>query len=135
MPPTPLVVLEIDDNTSPEQAPFAHDVSVWSFQGDLNLHTRTAAETFRAVHETLDGSRFRGYPERAARATVELFDAAVGADEVTWLTGAELAAAAHLIPAGDTWVERSVRMLFETVALAGRYFGPDRVRLVFAFGG
>lgn len=133
MPATPLVVLEIDDNTPPELAPFTCDVSAWSFKHDYNLGTRTAAETFRAVHAALDGSRFRGYPDRAARATVGLLDAAVGADEVTWLTGAELAAAGHLVPAGDSGVERSVRMLFETVALAGRYFGPDRVRLVFAF--
>ena len=135
MPPTPLVVLEIDDNTPPGLAPFMHDVSMWSFEYDYNLGTRTAAETFRAVHEACAGSRFRGYPAKAARATVELFDAAVGADEVTWLTGAELSGTGPLLPAGDSQVEHSVRMLFETVALVGRHFGPDRVRLVFAFGG
>lgn len=132
MPPTPLVVLETDDNTPPELTPFTYEVSVWSFECDLNLGTRTAAETFRAVHATLGGSQFRGYPERAARTTVELLDARVGADEVTWLTGVELAAVGPLLPVGWSQVERSVRMLFEAVCSAGRYFGPDRVRLVFA---
>ena len=45
MPPTPIVVLEIDDNTPADLAPFSYDVSVWSFHRDLNLHTRTAAAT------------------------------------------------------------------------------------------
>jgi hypothetical protein len=44
-----------------------------------------------------------------------------------------LAAARSLLPTGETGVERTLRMLFETVELAGRHFGPDRVRLVFAF--
>jgi hypothetical protein len=133
MPPTPIVVLEIDDNTPADLAPFLHDVSVWSFQHDFNLHTRTAAATFRTIHENLGGSRFRGYPERAARATRELLDRFVDAEEVTWLTGEELAAVHPCLLTGDTAVERSLRMLFDAVEVAGRHFGPDRVRLVFAF--
>ena len=133
MPPTPLVVLEIDDNTPPELAPFTYDVSVWCFEHDFNLSTRTAAETFRALHEVLGGSQFRGYPDRVARATSELFYRFVGPEEVTWLSGAELATARSCLPSGDSAVDRTLKMLFDTVEVAGRYFGPDRVRLVFAF--
>jgi hypothetical protein len=104
-------VLEIDDNTPPDLAPFSRDVSVWSFQHDLNLHTRPAAATFRAIHEALGGSRFRGYPERVARATRELLDHFVDAEEVTWLTGEELAAAHPCLPTGESAVERTLRML------------------------
>ena len=133
MPPTPIVVLEIDDNTPQDLAPFTNDVSMWNFKDDFNLGTRTAAETFRAIHKALGGSIFRGYPERVARTTRELLNGFVGAEEVTWLTGAELAAVGALLPTGGTSVERSLRMLFETVEVAGRHFGSDRVRLVFAF--
>jgi hypothetical protein len=62
-----------------------------------------------------------------------LFDGLVEPSEVTWLTGAEIAAGRESFPCGDTEVERSLRMLHDTVEVAGRYFGPDRVRLVFAF--
>ncbi len=88
---------------------------------------------FRAIHEALGGSRFRGYSERVARATRELLDDFVDAEEVTWLTGEELAAVHPCLPIGDTAVDRTLRMLFDTVEVAGRHFGPDRVRLVFAF--
>src|SRR4051812_10841287 len=114
MPPTPIVVLEIDDNTPPDLAPFMYDISMWSFENDFNLGTRTAAETFRSIHEALDGSRYRGYPERVARTTFELLNGLVEAEEVTWLTGAELAAFGPLLPTGETSVEKSLRMLFET---------------------
>src|SRR5947199_383915 len=90
MTPTPKVVLEIDDNTPADQPAFTHDVSMWSFDGDLNLRTRTGAEVFRKMHEAADSSRFRGYPERAAEKTIKLFDSFVGAAEVTWLTAAEI---------------------------------------------
>jgi hypothetical protein len=133
MPPTPIVVLEIDDNTPPHVPPFTNDVSMWSFEHDLNLGTRTAAETFRAFHEALDGSKFRGYPERVARATFAVFNGRVQAEEVTWLSGTELAASAALIPTGGASIERSLRKLFDTVAVTGRQFGMDRVRLVFTF--
>jgi hypothetical protein len=133
MPSTPIVVLEIDDNTPRELPPFAMDVSAWSFQHDFNLATRTAAETFRKIHSALWDSKFRGYPDRVAPSTWELFDGLVEAEEVTWLTGAELAAARSFLPTGESAVERTLKMLFETVEVAGRHFGPDRVRLVFAF--
>ena len=133
MPPTPIVVLEIDDSTPADQAPFTQDVSMWSFANDQNLGTRTASETFRTIHEASDGSRSRGYPERVTRATFELLNGFVEAEEVTWRDGAELAACHSLLPTGETAVEKSLHMLFETVATAGRHFGPDRMRLVFAF--
>jgi hypothetical protein len=133
MPSTPIVVLEIDDNTPRELPPFTMDVSAWSFQHDFNLATRTAAETLRKINAALSGSKFRGYPDKVAPSTWELLDRLVEAEEVTWLTGTELAAARSLLPTGETGVERTLRMLFETVELAGRHFGPDRVRLVFAF--
>src|SRR5690348_4338251 len=79
MPPTPKVVLEIDDNTPAGEPPFTYDVSMWSFDDDLNLATRTGAEVFREMHKAADSSRFRGYPERAAQGTVELFNAFVDA--------------------------------------------------------
>jgi hypothetical protein len=132
MPPTPIVVLEIDDNTPPDLPPFTNDVSMWNCQHDLNLATRTASETFRALLERSGNSEYRGYPVRVARATVELFDGYVDPSEVTWLTGAEVAAVRDCFPSGDTEVERSLRMLQETVEVAGRSFGLDRVRLVFA---
>ena len=62
-----------------------------------------------------------------------LLDRLVEAEEVTWLTGAELAAERSFFPTGESAVERTLRMVFETVEVAGRHFGPDRVRLVFAF--
>lgn len=132
MPPTPIVVLEIDDNTPPDLPPFTNDVSMWSFEDDLNLATRTASETFQALLERSGSSAYRGYPVRVARATEELFDRFVEPSEVTWLTGAEIAANRDCVPSGETEVERSLRMLQETVEVAGRYFGLDRVRLVFA---
>ena len=133
MPPTPLVVLEIDDTTPRGLAPFSHDVSVWSFEHDLNLHTRTAAQAFRTLHEIQGGSKFRGYPDTIAPATSRLFDSFVDASEVTWLTGTEVAAGRSCVPTGDSDVVRSLRMLFDVVEVAARHFGPDRVRLVFAF--
>lgn len=106
---------------------------MWNFRHDFNLATRTATETFRALLERSGGSEYRGYPLRVARATAELFDGLVEPSEVTWLTGAEIAAGRDCFPSGDTEVERSLKMLQDTVEVAGRYFGPDRVRLVFAF--
>jgi len=133
MPPTPKVTLEIDDN-SPEDAPaFTSDPSTWSFDDDFNHGTRTAAETFRAMHKHVGGSIFRGYPERASKATLGLFDRFVDADEVTWLSAAELSGERPWLPTGTSHVERSMQMLFETVDVAARHFGPERVRLVFAF--
>ena len=133
MPTTPIVVLEIDDNTPRELPPFTMDVSAWSFQHDFNLATRTATETFKKINEAVTGSKFRGYPDRVAPSTLELLGGLAEASEVTWLTGAELAAARSLVPTGESDVERTLRMVFETVQVAGQHFGPDRVRLVFAF--
>ena len=133
MPPTPIVVLEIDDNTSPQHPPFTNDVSMWSFADDLNLRTRTAAATFRTLHEACGRSTFRGYPDRAARGTVALLDSFIEASQVTWLTAAELAGDRPWLSRGDSPVERSLRLVFEAVDAAARHFGPERVRLVFAF--
>jgi hypothetical protein len=133
MPPTPKVVLEIDDN-SPDDAPsFTSEPSMWSFANDLNHSTRTAAETFREMHRVVGGSVFRGYPKRASQATIELFDRFAEANEVTWLSAQELSSGRPWLPTGETPVERSMRILFEAVDIAAGYFGPDRVRLVFAF--
>ena len=55
-----------------------------------DLGGQHGAEVFRKMHEAADSSRFRGYPDRAARGTVKLLDAFVDASEVTWLTVAEL---------------------------------------------
>jgi hypothetical protein len=134
MPPTPIVVLEIDDNTRPDLAPFSHDLSVSSFHHgpNLNLHTRTAAATFRVIHEALGGRSSRGDPERVTRATRELLDDFADAEEVAGFTGEELASVHPYLPTGDTAVGRTLRMLFDTVEVAGHHFGPDRVRLVFA---
>lgn len=134
MPVTPTVVLEIDDNTPADQKPFTNDVSLWDFSEDLNLHTRTAAEVFRKLHDAVDSSAFRGYPERATRATRELFGGLFESSEITWITAAEIPPDRVWLPTGDSSVERSVRMLFETLDVAARHFGADRVRLVFAFG-
>src|SRR4051794_34572750 len=101
MPPTPKVVLEIDDNTSADLPPFTNDVSMWSFDADLNLASRTGAEVFRKMHESADSSRFRGYPERAAAGTVKLFDSFVDASEVTWLTAAEVGSERPWLPRDD----------------------------------
>jgi hypothetical protein len=131
---TPTVVLEIDDNTSSDQKPFTNDVSMWDFSRDLNLQTRTGAEVFRRLHDAAGSSVFRGYPERVAHATRELFDRLFEPSEITWLTAAEIPSDRGWLPAGDSSVERSVRMLFETLDVAVRHFGADRVRLVFAFG-
>ena len=135
MPPTPKVVLEIDDNTPADLPPFTHDVSMWSFDDDLNLATRTGAEVFRKMHEAADSSRFRGYPERAARGTVELFDSFVDASEVTWLTVAELGRERSWLPRDfpDHSVVRTLHALFGAIDAVATQFGPDRVRLVFAF--
>jgi hypothetical protein len=135
MPPTPKVVLEIDDNTPADMPPFTCDVSMWSFGDDLNLATRTGAEVFRNLHEAVDSSRFRGYPERAAGGTVELFGALVDAPEVTWLTAAELAGDRPWLPRGhpDDAVHRTLYAVFRTVDVVASHFGRDRVRLVFAF--
>jgi hypothetical protein len=133
MPVTPTVVLEIDDNTPANQKPFTNDVSMWSFADDLNVQTRTGAEVFRKLHASTGSSTFRGYPERAARATRETFDGLVEPTEVTWVTAAELPVDRGWLPAGDSQVERSLRMMFEAFELAARQFGADRVRLVFAF--
>src|SRR5687768_14210933 len=97
MQPTPLVVIEIDDNTPSDQQPFSNDASVWNLKDDFNLHTRTAADTFRAIHALYE-ARFRGFPIEAARATLELFHGFVDAEEVTWLNGAELTAARSCFP-------------------------------------
>ncbi len=132
MPTFPLVVLEIDDNSEPEMAPFTHDASVWSFLGDLNVTTRTGTNTLTAIHAAIDESRFRGYPKNVSKTTVELIDSLVEG-EVTWLSGAELAEVGPLLPTGDSPIERSLRTVFEVVELVGRQFSPERVRLVFGF--
>lgn len=134
MPPTPLVVLEIDDNTPADRPPFSNDASMWSFADDLNLYTRTAEETFRRVHRLAGSVVFRGYPPNRTDATLALFgNRGVRPTEVTWLTSAELPGDRAWLPDGPGEVDRSVRMLFETVEVAARHFGRDRVRLVFAF--
>jgi hypothetical protein len=133
MPVTPTVVLEIDDNSPADQKPFTNDPSMWSFSNDFNLRTRTGAEVFRKLHAMVGSSTFRGYPERPARATRELFDGLVEPAEITWLTASELPVDRGWRPTGDSPVEQSLRMLFETFELAARRFGADRVRLVFAF--
>ena len=133
MPPTPIVVLEIDDSTPADEPPFTNDVSMWSFADDGNLGTRTASETFFRLLKLVGGTSYRGYPERAHRHTVTLFDGFVEASEVTWLTAAEIGSDRPWLPSGSSSVERSLRMLFETVDIVARHFGPDRVRIVFAF--
>lgn len=135
MPPTPKVVLEIDDNTSADLPPFTHDVSMWSFDDDLNLATRTAAEVFRKMHEAAGGSRFRGYPERAADSTLKLFEAFVDASEVTWLTAAEIGGERPWLPRDhlEHPVVRSLHALFGAMDAVAAQFGANRVRLVFAF--
>ena len=62
MPSTPIVVLEIDDNTPRELPPFTMDVSAWSFQHDFNLATRTAAETFRKINAAAGGLKLPWLP-------------------------------------------------------------------------
>lgn len=133
MPPTPIVVLEFDDNTPANEPPFSYDVSMWSFEYDLKFRTRTAAETFRKLHEAAGGAKFRGYPANAARGTHALLDAFVEPAEVTWLCAAELQGERAWLPKGNSEVERGLRMLFDTMDIAGRHFGTDRIRLVFAF--
>src|SRR5687768_835747 len=117
MPPTPKVVLEIDDSTPADKPAFTHDVSMWSFDDDLNLATRTAAEVFRKMHEAAGSSRFRGYPERAAAGTIKLFDSFVDAAEVTWLTAAELGTERPWLPRDfpENDVRRTLSALFATV--------------------
>jgi hypothetical protein len=115
MPPTPIVVLEIDDNTPPTEAPFTNDVSMWSMEHDMNLHTRTAAEAFRVIHESIDESKFRGFPNRVSPRTKDLFDRFVDADEVTWVSGVELNRIRPYLPKCDSEIERTLRMLFDTV--------------------
>jgi hypothetical protein len=135
MPPTPKLVLEIDDNTPADLPPFTNDVSMWNFDGDLNLATRTGGEVFRKMHEAAGSSRFRGYPERAARGTHKLLDSFVDASEVTWLTVAELGRERPWLPRDfpDDPVVRTLHALFATIDAVAAQFGPDRVRLVFAF--
>lgn len=135
MPTTPMVVLEIDDNTPAYLPPFTHDVSMWSFDDDHNLATRTGAEVFYRMHEAVDSSRFRGYPERAARNTFELFDALVDHSQVTWLTVAELGRERPWLPRDflEDSVVRTLYALFGAIDAVAAQFGPDRVRLVFAF--
>ena len=125
--------MEIDDNTPADEPAFTCDVSMWSFAKDFNLATRTAEEVFRRMHEAVDSSRFRGFPVRVAEETRKLFDHLVEESQVTWVTAAELGRDRGWLPAGDSNVERTLRMLFETVDVAARHFGADRVRLVFAF--
>ena len=133
MPPTPMVVLEFDDNTPTNEPPFAYDVSMWSLEHDYKLRTRTAAETFRKLHEAAGGSKFRGYPVNTSRGTHALLEGFVDPGEVTWLSAAELQGERAWLPKGDSEVERGLHMLFDAMDVAARLFGADRVRLVFAF--
>jgi hypothetical protein len=133
MPVTPIVFLEIDDNTPANEPPFTNDVSVWDFSEDLNLQTRTGTEVFRKLHLAVNKSVFRGYPKRAASATRKTFGDLVESAEVTWITADELPADRTWLPSGNSSVEHSIQMLFETFDTAARHFGPNRVRLVFAF--
>src|SRR4051794_17667790 len=100
MPPTPKVTLEIDDNSPEDAPPFTSDPSTWTFDGDFNHATRTAADTFRAMHKHTGGSLFRGYPHRASNATRSLFDPLVAVDEITWLSATELAGDRPWLPTG-----------------------------------
>lgn len=135
MPPTPIVVLEIDDNTPASEPPFSYEVSMWSFRDDLNLATRAGAEVFREMHKAVDSSRFRGYPDRAAQRTVELFDAFVEPSEVTWLTANELGRERSWLPRDhrEDEVHRTRHGLFAAIDAVASQFGADCVRLVFAF--
>lgn len=130
-----MVVLEIDDSTSADQPPFTLDVSMWSFNHDVNLATRTGAEVFRKMHEAVDSSRFRGYPECVAHGPVTLFDSFVDSSEVTWLTVAELGRERPWLPRNfsDNLVVRTLHAFFGAIEAVAAQFGPDRVRLVFAF--
>lgn len=129
MPPTPLVVLEVDDNTPSEDAPYTCDVSVWSFADDFNLATRTAEKSFRLMHKAVCGGVFRGYPPNGSEVACKLF----GGDEVTWIGAAELAGERPWLPAPIDGVTRTLHALFDTMDVAARHFGADRVRIVFAF--
>ncbi len=125
--------MEIDDSTPLEEPPFSNDPSVWSFAEDLNLATRTAAELFQGLHSRICASSFRGYPHRTASATRKLFGELAEPSEVSWFTAAELGADRSWLPQAGTHVECTLRVLFETLDTAARYFGTDRVRLVYAF--
>ncbi len=133
MPPTPIVVMELDDSSGADLPPFTTDVSMWSFADDLNLRTRTAAAVFRNMHQACSSSQFRGHPPFVAQATSELFDGFVEPTEVTWLTADELGHERSWLPNGDSHVERTLQLLFESADLAARKLGANRVRLVFAF--
>ena len=133
MPLTPIVVMEIDDNTPAEESPFSNDPSMWSFAEDLNLATRTAAEAFQGLHGRICSSTFRGYPPRTAPATQKLFGAFAEPPEVSWFTAAELGTDRSWLPSTDTHVARTLRLLFTTFDAAAGCFGADRVRLLYAF--
>jgi hypothetical protein len=133
MPPTPIVVMELDDSSGSDLPPFTTDVSMRSFADDFNLRTRTAAAVFRNLHQACGSSQFRGYPTCVARATFKLFDDFVEPTEVTWLTADELGHERSWLPHGDSHVERTLQLLFESVDVAARKLGANRVRLVFAF--
>jgi hypothetical protein len=125
--------MEIDDNTPVEESPFSNDPSVWSFEDDFNLATRTAAALFQELQSRICSSTFRGYPPRTAPATQRLFGEFAEPSEISWFTAAELGTDRSWLPAAGSHVERTLRMLFETLDTAARYFGPDRVRFVYAF--
>jgi hypothetical protein len=87
------------------------------------------------MHKAADSSRFRVYPDRAARGTVALFDAYVDASEVTWLTVAEVGSDRPWLPRDhpENEVVRTLHALFGAIDAVAAQFGTDRVRLVFAF--
>src|SRR5256885_12153663 len=108
MPPTPIVVMEIDDNTPAQEAPFSNDPSMWSFAEDLNLATRTAAEVFQGLHDRICSSSFRGYPPRSAPAAQKLFGQLADPSHVSWFTAAEVGTDRSWLPSTDTHVARTL---------------------------
>ncbi len=133
-PPSPVVVLELDDNSLVGgAAPFTNEPSVWSLAYDYNLQTRSGAEVFRALHEIASGSIFRGYPVRAAQRTAEILGAFGDSSEITWLLATEVMAARPALPEVASSVRMNLALLFDTIEAAANYLGPDRVRIVFTF--
>jgi len=129
--------IEFDDNTQRDEPPFTNDCSVWDLTGDYGVSTGKNYRLFAAlagVRREPDGPEPlylpRGLPPNVSDAARE----ALASRPVTsWLTAREVREALTHGALDESTLSRSERFLLETIERAAGTYGPERVRIVFAF--
>lgn len=127
--------LLIDDNTPPDEPPFANDPSTWDLSHDIGLSGCKDYAFYAAVGGIRNTSGeeplfpWRGLP--AVRGTCDRLVELAGDHNVSWLTLSEVGRALAHMGVPVPTLSSHVRLVLLAMASVEQVYGVDRVRLVF----